>query len=85
MANLNREKLDTHSAHLVRRVKRALCLWFFLSFAFVLVFGLVSPTPSEIGFFCVTNSPGCSGHCSIDQAGFELTDICVSLPPECWD
>ena len=21
----------------------------------------------------------------VDQAGLELTEICLSLPPECWD
>ena len=27
----------------------------------------------------------CSGTCSVDQAGLELTEICLPLPPECWD
>ena len=31
------------------------------------------------------NSPGCPGTHLIDQAGLELTDACLPLPPECWD
>ena len=30
-------------------------------------------------------SPGCPGIHYVDQAGFELTLICLSLPPKCWD
>jgi hypothetical protein len=30
-------------------------------------------------------SPSCPGPCSVDQAGLELTEICLPLPPECWD
>jgi hypothetical protein len=28
-------------------------------------------------------SPGCPGTCSVDQAGLELTEICLLLPSEC--
>jgi hypothetical protein len=28
---------------------------------------------------------GCPGTHSVDQAGLELTEICLSLAPECWD
>ena len=31
------------------------------------------------------NSPGYPGTHSVDQASLELTEICLSLPPECWD
>ena len=31
------------------------------------------------------NSPGCPGTSSVDQAGLELTEICLPLPPECWN
>ena len=27
----------------------------------------------------------CPETLSVDQAGLELTEICLSLPPECWD
>jgi hypothetical protein len=30
-------------------------------------------------------SPGCSGTHSVDQTALELTEICLSLPPSCWD
>ena len=30
-------------------------------------------------------SPGCPGTSSVDQAGLELTEICLPLPSECWD
>ena len=30
-------------------------------------------------------SPGCPGTCLIDQAGLQLTEIYLPLPPECWD
>jgi hypothetical protein len=30
-------------------------------------------------------SPGCSGVNSVNQAGFELTEIHLHLPPEHWD
>jgi hypothetical protein len=30
-------------------------------------------------------SPGCPGTCSVDQAGLELTEICLLLPSKCWD
>ena len=29
--------------------------------------------------------PGCPGTHSVDQAGLELTEIHLPLPPECWD
>ncbi|KAL6045915.1 hypothetical protein STEG23_018413, partial [Scotinomys teguina] len=31
------------------------------------------------------NSPGCPGTRFVDQAGLELTEIYLSLPPKCWD
>ena len=48
------------------------CLHFLFVFAF------------EMGFLCV-NNPGCPGTQSVDQAGFRLTEICLPLPPKCWD
>jgi hypothetical protein len=30
-------------------------------------------------------SPGCLGICSVDNFVLELTEIQLSLPPECWD
>ncbi|NP_001396400.1 C-_U-editing enzyme APOBEC-1 isoform b [Mus musculus] len=30
-------------------------------------------------------NPGCPGTFSVDQAGPKLTEICLPLPPECWD
>ena len=30
-------------------------------------------------------SPGCPGTHSVDQAGLELTEICLPPCPECWD
>jgi hypothetical protein len=30
-------------------------------------------------------SPGCPGTHSVDQAGLELTEIYLPLPPKCWD
>jgi hypothetical protein len=30
-------------------------------------------------------NPGCSGTHSVDQAGLELTEVCLPLLPECWD
>ena len=34
------------------------------------------------GYLC---NPGYPGTHSVDQAGLELTDIHLPLPPECWD
>jgi hypothetical protein len=48
-----------------------------LCFVFVLLF--FSP---EMVSLC---SPGCPGTCSVDQAGFRLTEIHLPLPPKCWD
>ena len=28
-------------------------------------------------------SPGCPGTCSVDQAGLELTEILLPVPPKC--
>ena len=36
-------------------------------------------------FFPRQDFPGCSRTCSVDQADLELTEICLLLPPECWD
>jgi hypothetical protein len=36
----------------------------------------------KIGFLCSLGSPGTH---SIDQAGLELTEICLPLPPKYWD
>jgi hypothetical protein len=30
-------------------------------------------------------SPGCPGTHSAEQAGLELRDLCLILPPECWN
>jgi hypothetical protein len=30
-------------------------------------------------------SPLCPETCSVDQVDLELTEICLPLPPECWD
>ena len=30
-------------------------------------------------------SPDCPGICSVDKAGFELTEIHLPLPPKYWD
>jgi hypothetical protein len=30
-------------------------------------------------------SPGYPETCYVDQAGFKLTEICLSVPPERWD
>jgi hypothetical protein len=30
-------------------------------------------------------SPDCPGTLSVDQCGLELTEICLRLPPDCWD
>jgi hypothetical protein len=30
-------------------------------------------------------SPGSPGTHSVDQAGLELIEICLPLPPKCWD
>ena len=35
----------------------------------------------ETGFLCVT----ALGVLELDQAGLELTEICPSLPPKCWN
>jgi hypothetical protein len=32
---------------------------------------------------CLLCSPGCPGTCSVDQAGFELFEIRLPLPPKC--
>ncbi|KAM7317276.1 hypothetical protein ACRRTK_023578 [Alexandromys fortis] len=37
----------------------------------------------EIGFLCGFGA--CPGTSSVDQAGLELTEIRLPLPPECWD
>ena len=29
-------------------------------------------------------SPGCPGTHYVDQAGFQLTEMLLPLPPECW-
>uniref|UniRef100_A0A8C8W738 SKP1 component POZ domain-containing protein n=1 Tax=Peromyscus maniculatus bairdii TaxID=230844 RepID=A0A8C8W738_PERMB len=31
------------------------------------------------------NSPGCPGTPFVDQAGLELSEICLPLSPKCWD
>lgn len=31
------------------------------------------------------HSPGCPGTHCVDQANLELSEICLILPPECWD
>ena len=46
-------------------------LWFFFFFFF------------ETGFLCGFGT--CPGTSSVDQAGLELTEIRLPLPPECWD
>ena len=33
----------------------------------------------------VHSHASCPGTCSKDQAGLELTEICLSLPPKSWD
>ena len=38
----------------------------------------------ETGFFCVALEPVLE-LALVDQAGLELTEICLPLPPECWD
>ena len=50
----------------------------FLFFGFPL-FGLF-----ETGFF-LYNSSGHPGNHSVHQAGLELTEIHLPLPPDCWD
>jgi hypothetical protein len=30
-------------------------------------------------------SPGCPGTLSVDQAGLKFTEICLPLPPKCWN
>ena len=37
----------------------------------------------KTGFLCVT-AVGFPGTCFVDQAGLELTEIRLYLPPECW-
>jgi hypothetical protein len=37
----------------------------------------------KTGFLYVTLD--CPRTHSVDQAGLELTEICLPLPPECWD
>ena len=37
----------------------------------------------ETEFLCSFRS--CPGTSSVDQAGLELTDVCLPLPPKCWD
>ena len=39
------------------------------------------PTPRRVPL-C---HPGCLGAYSVDQAGLDLTEIRLPLPPECWD
>ena len=39
---------------------------------------------SEIGFLCVAFG-ACPVTLSVDQASLELTEICLPLPPDCWD
>jgi hypothetical protein len=41
--------------------------------SFVIILGRVS--------LC---SPGCPGTCSVEQAGFQLTESQLPLPPMCW-
>jgi hypothetical protein len=50
-----------------------ICLF---AFYILLKFGL---------FFSRHGNPGCPGTFSVDQAGPKLTEICLPLPPECWD
>ena len=50
--------------------------FYFLSFGFNLVF--------EDGVF-LCSSPCCPKTSPLDQGGLELTEIHLSLPPECWD
>ena len=51
-------------------------LLFFLFFFFPFFF-------FKTGFLCSFGA--CPGTYLVDQAGLELTEICLSLPPECWD
>ena len=53
------------------------------------------PYPIETAHLCLLalfletislrNSPGCSRSCFVDQAGLELTETSLLLPPKCWD
>jgi hypothetical protein len=54
------------------------CPWIFLCFLFVCFWDKLS----------LCNSPCYSGYsraCFVDQAGLELTEIHLHLPPKCWD
>jgi hypothetical protein len=42
-----------------------------------------TPHPLETGFLLC--SLGCPGTSYVDQPGLELTEICLPLPPMCWD
>lgn len=30
-------------------------------------------------------SPNWPGNCDVDQTSLKLTEVCLTLPPECWD
>ena len=53
----------------------------------------LSPWPLAICFLSsvfwdrvsLCKSPGCPGTHYVDQDGLKLTEICLPLPPECWD
>ena len=43
-----------------------------------------------LALFCflrqgLSQSSDCPGTHYVDQVGLELTEICLPLPPECWD
>ena len=52
----------------------------FLGFFLLLLFFVLF---FKTGFLCSFGA--CPGTCSVDQANFELTDTCLSLPPDYWD
>ena len=46
-------------------------------------------SPLSLSLWCLRQgfsvlSPGYPETCSVDQAGLELTEICLTLCPECW-
>ena len=62
-------------------VSSSLCVWLF-----VCLFACLLACFSETGFlFPLCNSSGCPGSQFVGQAGLELTEIHLPLPPKCWD
>lgn len=43
------------------------------------------PLPRPKDRISLYNRCSCPGPCSVDRAGLQFTEICLPLPPKCWD